>query len=172
MQWLVQRFRSEKLRVRSQRSATYTPSALARKAVFACLATDVKINKTPLTNLFRVSLFLPRKLCTSEESQLLSRKWLLRLTLRRSRVKDVHNSRLRLGFQNRHRLPKEYSTTGRHVFPMIRMRERRQRLSKLLTTTHECETTSFPVNCHLARSNMTPEAQFSIFSHAAIVMMT
>ena len=47
VQWLVQRFRSERLRVRSWRSATFTPSAHVRrhgpckKAVFACLATDV-----------------------------------------------------------------------------------------------------------------------------------
>ena len=104
-----------------------------------------------------------------------SKPWarLPKLTLRQSRVKDVHNSRLRLSFQNRSRLSNEYSTTGRHIlFPMIRIRERRERLSKLLTTTHECETTSFPVNCDLARSNMIPEAKFSIFSHAAIVMMT
>ena len=41
------------------------------------------------------------------------------------------------------------------------------------TTDDECETTSFPVNnIELGRSNMTPEAQFSIFSYAAIVMMT
>ena len=41
--WLVRRFRSERLRVRSRRSATFTPSAHAcKKAVFACLATDVK----------------------------------------------------------------------------------------------------------------------------------
>ena len=40
------------------------------------------------------------------------------------------------------------------------------------TTDDEYETTSFPVNIELGRSNMTPEAQFSIFSYAAIVMMT
>ena len=40
------------------------------------------------------------------------------------------------------------------------------------TTDDECETTSSPVNIELGRSNMTPEAQFSIFSNAAIVMMT
>ena len=40
------------------------------------------------------------------------------------------------------------------------------------TTDDECETTSFPVNIELGRLNMTPEAQFSIFSYAAIVMMT
>ena len=57
-----------------------------------------------------------------------------KLTLHPSRVKDVHNSRQRLGFQNRYRLSNEYSTTGRHIFPMIRIRERRERLSKLLTT--------------------------------------
>ena len=39
-------------------------------------------------------------------------------------------------------------------------------------TTDECETTSFPVNIELGRLNMTPEAQFSIFRYAAIVMMT
>ena len=39
------------------------------------------------------------------------------------------------------------------------------------TTDDECET-SFPVNIELGWSNMTPEAQFSIFSYAAIVMMT
>ena len=49
--------------------------------------------------------------------------WLPKLTLRQPRVKDVHNSRLRLGFQNRYRLPNEYSTTGRYKFPMIRMRK-------------------------------------------------
>ena len=72
-----------------------------------------------------------------------TRLWarLPKLTLRRSRVKDVHNPRLRLGFQSRYRLPNEYSTTGRHIFPMIRMRKRRERLRKLLRTTHECETT-------------------------------
>ena len=65
-----------------------------------------------------------------------SRPWarLPKLTLHPSRVKDVHNSRLRLGFQNRYRLSNEYSTTGRHIFPMIRIRERRECLSKLLTT--------------------------------------
>ena len=31
MQWLVQRFRSERLRVRSRRSATFTPSAHVRR---------------------------------------------------------------------------------------------------------------------------------------------
>ena len=31
VQWLVQRFRSERLRVRSRRSATFTPSALVRR---------------------------------------------------------------------------------------------------------------------------------------------
>ena len=39
------------------------------------------------------------------------------------------------------------------------------------TTDDECETKSFPVNIELGW-NMTPEAQFSIFSYAAIVMMT
>ena len=66
-----------------------------------------------------------------------SRPWarLPNLTLRPSRVKDVHNSRLRLGFQNRYRLSNENSTTGRDIiFPMIRIRERRECLSKLLTT--------------------------------------
>ena len=39
----VQRFWSERLRVRSRRSATFTPSAHVKKpAVFACLAIDVK----------------------------------------------------------------------------------------------------------------------------------
>ena len=96
-----------------------------------------------------------------------SRPWASfpKLTLRRSRVKDVHNSRLRLGFQNCYRLPNEYSTTGRQIFPIIRMRERRERLSKLLTTTHECETTSFPVNCDLARSNMTPMGAMQLCHH-------
>ena len=60
--------------------------------------------------------------------------WLPKLPLHPSRVKDVHNSRLRLGFQNRYCLSNEYSTTGRHIFPMIRIRERRECLSKLLTT--------------------------------------
>ena len=46
VQSLVQRFRSERLRVQSRQSATFTPSAHVRtkkKAVFAhaCLATDV-----------------------------------------------------------------------------------------------------------------------------------
>ena len=66
-----------------------------------------------------------------------SRPWarLPKLTLRPSRVKEVHNSRqLRLGFQSRYRLSNEYSTTGRHIFRMIRIKERRERLWKLLTT--------------------------------------
>ena len=65
-----------------------------------------------------------------------SRPWagLPKLTLHPSRVKNVHNSRLRLGFQNRYRLSNEYSTTGRHIFSMIRIRERRECLSKLLAT--------------------------------------
>ena len=55
VQWLVQRFRSERLRVRSRRSATFTPSAHVRRqylpvwpsyrqegSLCACLATDVK----------------------------------------------------------------------------------------------------------------------------------
>ena len=39
VQWLVQRFRSERLRVRSRRSATFRTVGPCKKAVFACLAT-------------------------------------------------------------------------------------------------------------------------------------
>ena len=47
--WLVQRFPSGRLRVRSRRSATflhYRPLSLS--SVFACLATDVKAGPPPL----------------------------------------------------------------------------------------------------------------------------
>ena len=40
--YLVQRFQSGRLRVRSALSATFTPSTHAKKAVFVCLSTDVK----------------------------------------------------------------------------------------------------------------------------------
>ena len=43
VQWLVQRFRTERLRVRSRRSVTFTPSARPCK-VFTCLATGVKFD--------------------------------------------------------------------------------------------------------------------------------
>ena len=44
--WLVQRFRSERLRVRSQRSATFTPSALVRRQSLPVWPPT--LNKTPL----------------------------------------------------------------------------------------------------------------------------
>ena len=50
MQWLVQRFRSERLRVRSRRSATSTPSANGRRQSLSVW--PPRLNKTPLPFIF------------------------------------------------------------------------------------------------------------------------
>ena len=62
VQWLVQRFQSERLRVRSRRSATFTPSALVRRQYLPVWPPT--LNKTPLP------LHLPKHRCFVFENSL------------------------------------------------------------------------------------------------------